>query len=153
MKKNTQDIQNAARDAVRAIAAATADAAKLIAASAAEARTLVTSNAVEAAKVLVKDTAKNDSDHDLIQKLDVKFDNLKVTVDRIEASQKEQYDKAISRSEFKEVTDFQQDHEKRIRVLEEVVADVATIKKLVYGAVATILLSVLSAIIYLAIHH
>lgn len=44
-----------------------------------------------------------------------------------------------------------EDHETRIRSLEEAFSDVRTIKKIVYGAVTLILTIVLSAIVYFVI--
>lgn len=44
-----------------------------------------------------------------------------------------------------------EDHEKRIRILEENAKDYNTVKKLVYGAVGTILITALGAIISLII--
>lgn len=65
---------------------------------------------------------------------------------------KEYSDNSVSRVEHKEVVDQVTDHEKRIRALEEVVSDVATIKRLVFGVVGLILTIVIGSGIYLIIN-
>jgi cell division protein FtsL len=51
-----------------------------------------------------------------------------------------------------EVTRVQREHESDIKALELNVSDLSLIRKVVYGTVSLVLVSVASAIIYLVIH-
>jgi len=141
MKTSSQQLKNeiaqASQDAIKLIASAAQDASKLIAQSATEARSVVVSNATNAAN---DNTALN-------------IQYIQKDIREIQLSLKEVSEKAITRSEHKEVVDDVADHEIRIRKMEDVVSDVATIKRLVYGCVALILTAVIVAIIYLVINH
>ncbi len=57
----------------------------------------------------------------------------------------------VTASDFAEHLKADEDHEKRIRALEEATSENPLVKRIVYGAVAIILTTVLGAIIYLVI--
>lgn len=82
MKPNQvkQEISLAAASAVQAIADAAQKATERIASEAQTASKVVSVNAATAAQVLVTRNADGTSDHDLITKLDVKMDNLKIDI-------------------------------------------------------------------------
>jgi hypothetical protein len=77
--KTSKEIENA----VQAISAAAAEAVKTISSAAAEAKSVVAVNAQNAAKVLEISSVKDGSDHDLLQRLDQKVDNIQTTVNKL----------------------------------------------------------------------
>jgi hypothetical protein len=93
-------------------------------------------------------------DHNLILGLVGKMETVNVKVDALKddiAELKKDKDIFVTQSQHTELMKVSNDHETRIRTMEDVVADVKTIKKLVYGCAALILTTVVVAIIYLVI--
>ena len=96
----------------------------------------------------------NPEDHNLILGLVGKMETVNVKVDALKddiAELKKDKDIFVTQSQHTELMKVSNDHETRIRTMEDVVADVKTIKKLVYGCAALILTTVVVAIIYLVI--
>ena len=133
------------------IAEAVQDAVKLIAAQAESARAVVAANAAEAAKILAAKNESGKSDHDLVQRIDTKVDAIIVTIAKLEAAQNVYVTKSEHLEVHAEVARIQADHETRTRVLEDNMSDLNVIKRLVYGCVGTILILVLTAIVYLVV--
>lgn len=71
--------------------------------------------------------------------------------DEIKSAIKDLVNGFVSRPEHVEVTTIQKDHEARLRVSEEAIQDYPLVKKVVFGGVSFILISVLSSIVYLVI--
>ena len=90
---------------------------------------------------------QNSGDHDLLTKLDTKVDQIQSDVSGL----KKQNTNYVTQEDYNRHLKADEDHEARIRKMENVVSDVATIKKLVYGVVALILTLVATAVIYLVV--
>ena len=96
----------------------------------------------------------NPEDHNLILGLVGKLDTVNVKVDALKddiSDLKKDKDIFVNQTQHLDVVKNVADHETRIRKMEDVVSDVATIKRLVYGCVGLILTTVIVAIIYLVI--
>lgn len=110
------DIENAAREAVRVIATATESAAKIIANAASEATKVVANNATEAAKVVA---TVSGGDHDLLVELRTDMRAVKETLQTISEKEDTHLTKADF-AEFVKANDIvHNDHENRIRLLEQ----------------------------------
>ena len=110
--KTSKEIENA----VQAISAAAAEAVKTISSAAAEAKSVVAVNAQNAAKVLEISSVKDGSDHDLLQRLDQKVDNIQTTVNKL-TDRDVNY---ITKDEHKTLLEIVADHETRIKSLETI---------------------------------
>ena len=135
MSKATQlksEIAEAAQDAVKLIATATAEAAKTIANAASEAKQVVANNAATAAQALVVKNADGVTDHDLITRLDVKLDNLKVDIADLKSGTSNQI----------------ADHEGRIKMLE----NSNTVLKVTLGLYGLALMACLIMVAYHILH-
>ena len=110
--KTSKEIENA----VQAISAAVAEAVKTISSAAAEAKNVVAVNAQNAAKALEISSVKDGSDHDLLQRLDQKVDNIQTTVNKL-TDRDVNY---ITKDEHKTLLEIVADHETRIKSLETI---------------------------------
>lgn len=120
--RTTKSLEAAASDAVKVIAAATEAAAKTIAEAAGAATRVVSTNAAEAAKIVqVSTLAEHDflqrtwgADHDLLLKVNANVDTLMVSVEKLSARDENR----VSRQEFTDHLQKENDHEARLRTLE-----------------------------------
>jgi hypothetical protein len=155
-KEDTAEIRNsianAAGEAVKLIASATSEAAKAIAEAATQARAVVAANASDAANVLIVKNAAGGSDHDVLTRLDVKVDGLKVdirtltdgTATRLAALEKDKLDIKESYAILyqKGVETLFDDHEERMREVE-----IKMNKVMAWGAAAVLLINVVGFIV------
>jgi hypothetical protein len=88
-----------------------------------------------------------------IGELSTHFSYLRRDVDELKTLIKDQKNGYVNRTDFEDHLKIDEDHEKRIRLLEQIASDIPTLKKVVYGAVGLILTLVLAAVIYLVIPH
>lgn len=103
-----------------------------------EAVDTISQAAKDAVKTITDAAAvKDSSDHDLLIELKTKMDGIKADI------------KDLGDGTSKTIAD----HETRIRTVEKALDEFPTVKKLVYGAAGLILVSVLSAIVYLVVSH
>lgn len=65
---------------------------------------------------------------------------------------RKQTDSFASRSDMLEIIKTTEDHEKRLRVIEETSQDALLVKRLVFGCVTIILMAVVTALVYLVVH-
>ncbi len=78
--------------------------------------------------------------------------NIKDDIKDIKISMKEIGTRFVTTTEFAEHIKADEDHETRIRALEDIVPDFKTVRKLVFGCVTVILLAVISALVYLVVN-
>jgi hypothetical protein len=90
---------------------------------------------------------RNTGDHDLLTKLDTKVDQIQCDVSEL----KKDKNIYVTQLEHAEVIRVQRLHDDEIKVEQEKTSDLALIRKLVFGCVGTILILVLTAIVYLVI--
>lgn len=86
-----------------------------------------------------------------IGELTTHFSYLRRDVDEIKNAVKDLKNGYVTRLDFDEHLKADDDHEKRIRTIESLVQDVATVKKIVYSCVALILAAFVGAVIYIVI--
>ena len=142
--KQLKELASASSEAVKLIAEAANKATSAIASAASDAAKLLATNAAEAVKVA---NTKDTGDHDLIIGLVKDVATLQGAVNRMLALE----EKYINREDFAIHQKKDDDHENRIRVLEGVVEDFATIKRIVFGATGIILVGVFTSIVYLVV--
>lgn len=115
----------------------TAEAAKLAAQNAA--------NAAEKAAQVASDASVNAA----VVNVNIEF--IKKDITEIKETLKTQGNSFVGLEEWKIHLTRDEDHETRIRIVERITEGVPLIQRLVYGGVALILVSVVTAIIYLVI--
>jgi hypothetical protein len=145
-------ILESAREAAKLVTDASAIQIKSIAEAAGQARTVVTAQASEAAHVLNVRNADGGSDHDVLTRLDVKVDGLKVdirtltdgTATRLAALEKDKLDVKESYPILyqKGVETLFDDHEDRMREVE-----IKINKVMAWGAAAVLLINVVGFIV------
>jgi len=147
-----QTILDAAREASKLITDASALQIKAIADAAGQARTVVTAQASDAANALVVRNAAGGSDHDVLTRLDVKVDGLKVdirtltdgTATRLSALEKDKLDVEKSYAVLYKsgVLESFTDHEERMREVELKIN-----KVMAWGAAAVLLINVVGFLV------